>query len=130
VKLQPGTPVRISGWVKLPENVTASTDGVLLYDSAGGEPLAVRMTGATKRWKQFTMYRKVPKSGSINLTVALTGLGKVYFDDLEITPLTAVANAPVGGISQGPSLRSPRDPSVDRPGNTPASGEDAPRMPR
>jgi hypothetical protein len=86
VRLPAGSLVRISAWVQVPQPITASTDGALIYDSAGGEPLAVRFTGATK-WKQYIAYRKVPPSGSINVTLAMTGLGKVYFDDVRIEPL-------------------------------------------
>jgi hypothetical protein len=87
VHLPPGTPVAISAWVRIPEGITASTDGALLYDSIGGEPLAVRLTGATK-WKKYVLYRRVPASGVVNVTMALTGLGTVYFDDVRIEPLT------------------------------------------
>jgi hypothetical protein len=86
VRLQPGRPVRISGWVRIPSALTASVDGALLYDSAGGEPLAVRLTEATP-WKKFTLYRQVPASGTLTVTLALTGLGTVFFDDIRIEPL-------------------------------------------
>jgi hypothetical protein len=96
VRLQPGRPVRISGWVQIPQPITASADGALLFDSAGGEPLAVRLTGPTG-WKKFTLYRQVPESGTINVTLALTGLGTVYFDDVRIEPLVwSGATAPAG----------------------------------
>jgi hypothetical protein len=88
VRLAPGTPVRISAWVRIPAAITASTDGALLYDSAGGEPLAVRLTDKTP-WKKYTLYRRVPENGAINVTLALTGLGTVYFDDVKIEPLSA-----------------------------------------
>jgi hypothetical protein len=87
VKLPPGSLVQISGWVRIPKAITASVDGALLYDSAGGEPFAVRLTDPMP-WKQFTLYRRVPASGQIHVTLALTGLGKVYFDDVRIQPLT------------------------------------------
>lgn len=87
VRLDPGTPVRISGWIRIPKPITASVDGALFYDSAGGEPLAVRLTQPTG-WKKFTLYRKVPASGTVNVTLALTGIGSVYFDDIRIEPLT------------------------------------------
>jgi hypothetical protein len=86
VKLQPGTLVKISGWVRIPEAIQASADGALLFDSIGGEPLAVRLTEPTA-WKKFTLYRRVPSSGDVSVTVALTGIGTVYFDDLRIEPL-------------------------------------------
>jgi hypothetical protein len=81
--------------VRIPNPLTATTDGALFYDSAGGEPLAVRLTGATKKWKQYTLYRRVPASGNIQVTLALMGLGKVYFDDVKIEPLASSDAAPI-----------------------------------
>ncbi len=86
VSLPPGTPVRISAWVRVPEEISGSPDGALLYDSAGGEPLAVRIMLPTV-WRQFILYRNVPESGKINVSLAMTGLGTVYFDDIRIEPL-------------------------------------------
>jgi hypothetical protein len=88
VRLPPGTLVKVSGWLRIPKAITGSADGALLYDSAGGEPLAVRQTAATGiEWKNFTLYRRVPASGAIYVTMALTGLGTVFFDDVKIEPL-------------------------------------------
>jgi hypothetical protein len=100
VRLQPGTLVRISGWVRIPEPIYLSPDGALLYDSIGGEPLAVRLTGKTA-WKKFTLYRRVPASGAVNVTLALTGVGKVFFDDIRIEPLSSTTTA------KGPSAGGP-----------------------
>jgi hypothetical protein len=89
VRLPPGTPVKISAWVRIFKPIKGSTDGALLYDSSGGEPLALRFTEDTRlEWKEYTLYRKVPASGAINVTMALTGLGTVFFDDVKIEPLT------------------------------------------
>jgi hypothetical protein len=91
VQLPPGTLVRISGWVQVSEGaVTASADGALLYDSAGGEALGLRVT-QKMAWRKFTFYRRVPASGSIYVTMALTGFGKVYFDNIHIEPLYPTA---------------------------------------
>lgn len=86
IRLQPETWVRISGWVRIPYPIAASADGVLLFDSACGEGMGLRLTDAT-HWKKFHLYRKVPASGAIWVTAALTGIGTVYFDDLKIEPL-------------------------------------------
>ncbi len=94
VKLPPGSLVQISGLVNIPVPITASPDGALLYDSAGGEPLAIRFFSPTG-WKKFTVYRRVPASGQISVTMALTGVGTAYFDDIRIEPLT-----PPGGVVQ------------------------------
>jgi hypothetical protein len=92
VRLQPRSLVQISGWVCIPRPIQASLDGAMLYDSIGGEPLALRLTEVTA-WKKFTLYRRVPASGTVQLTVALTGLGTVYFDDLRIQPLVVNTEA-------------------------------------
>jgi hypothetical protein len=89
VRLQPGTLVKISAWIKVPVPLNATTDGALFFDSVGGEPLALRLAGATNGWQQFVVYRKVPASGTINVTLALQGLGRVYFDDVRVEPLAA-----------------------------------------
>jgi hypothetical protein len=89
VHLPPGTLVQISGWIRIPGPITATADGALFYDSAGGEPLAVRLTGRTG-WKKFTLYRQVPSSGLLNVTLGLTGIGTVYFDDIRIEPEVAM----------------------------------------
>jgi hypothetical protein len=86
VKLPPGTLVQVSAWVNIPAPITASPDGALIYDSAGGEPLAIRLTNPTP-WKKLTVYRRVPASGSISVTLALTGVGTAYFDDVRVEPM-------------------------------------------
>jgi hypothetical protein len=86
VHLQPGALVQVSGWVRIPQAITASPDGALFYDSAGGEPLAIRLTEPTT-WRKLTLYRRVPDSGTLHVTLALTGIGTVYFDDIRIEPL-------------------------------------------
>jgi hypothetical protein len=96
VRLKPGSLVQISGWVRVPEEIKATADGALMYDSAGGEPLAVRIHEPTP-WRKITFYRRVPPSGEIQVTLALTGLGRVYFDDIRIEPLvTGTATATTG----------------------------------
>ncbi len=91
----PGTVVRISFWAKVPA-VGATADGVVVFDSAGGEPLAVRIqntlipAGATV-WKEYHLYRRVPPTGKIAMTFALTGFGTAFFDDVRIEPLVGGA---------------------------------------
>lgn len=91
VSLAPGSWVRISVWLRIPEPIQASVDGVLFFDSAGGEPLAVRLTHATP-WRKITLFRRVPANGTISVTLALTGIGKVYADDFRIEPLLQAPN--------------------------------------
>ena len=77
VSQPPGTWVRISVWVRIPKQLSGSVDGALLYDSAGGEPLAVRLTEPMP-WKEYVSYRRVPPSGKIHVTLALSALGSPF----------------------------------------------------
>jgi hypothetical protein len=92
VQLPPGTLVRISAWVRIPVGIQGSTDGAMIYDNIGGEPLAVRLTEPTKTngktlgWQRFMVYRRVPASGAVSVTLALSGMGTVYFDDVHVEP--------------------------------------------
>jgi len=106
VQLEPGTLVRISAWVRT-RGIGASADGALLYDSAGGEPLAVRIQH-TKGWRRYSLYRRVPASGQISVTMAMTGLGQVFFDDVRIEPLVPAIAAPTD------PTREPRQQPVPR----------------
>jgi hypothetical protein len=83
VALHPGTMVRLSGWVRIPTPLKATADGLMIYDNAGGEALALRFHHVPQ-WKKFELYRQVPASGQIHLSLALTGIGQAFFDDLAI----------------------------------------------
>ncbi|MDY3554325.1 hypothetical protein R5W24_003445 [Gemmata sp. JC717] len=107
VNLPPGSLVRVSGWVKIPGEISLTSDGAMLYDSAGGEPLAVRVTKTKGKWKQFHLYRRVPASGQISLTLALTGVGVAYFDDVRIEPLHPTAQGAQYGARPGPRGAAP-----------------------
>ena len=78
---------RIHGWVKVPKAVTASLDGLMIFDSLGREPLAERI-GKTEGWKEFTLYRAAPTSGTWSLTIALTGVGDAWIDGLTVETLS------------------------------------------
>ncbi|MFL5328210.1 MAG: hypothetical protein ACJ8C4_04790 [Gemmataceae bacterium] len=87
VRLTPGSLVRISFWVKIPLPLQATADGLVIYDSAAGEALGVRLTAPVPQWKKFTMYRRVPENGEVRVVVALTGLGVAVVDDVRIEPM-------------------------------------------
>jgi len=83
----PGSIVRISFQVKIPLPIQASPDGLVIYDSAAGEALGLRLTASVPQWKKFTLYRRVPANGELRLVAALTGLGVALIDDVRIEPL-------------------------------------------
>jgi len=45
----------------------------LFFDSIGGEQLGVRLINQCA-WQKITLYRKVPESGKVQVTLALRGL--------------------------------------------------------
>ena len=90
----PGSLVQVSFWVKVPYPIQASADGVVIFDSAGGEPLGVRISHQPK-WRQYHLYRRVPPSGKIAMTFALTGIGTVFIDDVKIEAMVG-GTMPIG----------------------------------
>ena len=93
VKLLPGTLVQVTAWLKIPQKIASSVDGLLVFDSVGGEPLGIRLTDAMP-WRRITLYRRVPASGTINVSMVLTGIGRVYIDEVHIEPLVLPATPP------------------------------------
>ena len=83
VQIQAGQMVCIHGWVNVPNEITASSDGLLVVDSLSGEALADRI-GKTKGWRQFALYRVAPQSGPMCVTFALSGIGEAWLDDVAI----------------------------------------------
>jgi hypothetical protein len=84
VPVRRGQLVRVRGWVRVPEPITASPDGLLAYDSLGGPALGARFS-VTHSWQEFAFYRAAPTDGSVSLTLALTGLGEAFLDELSVT---------------------------------------------
>jgi len=81
-----GQLVCVHGWVNVPDAITGSVDGLMIYDNQGGEALADRI-GVSKVWRQFVLYRIVTQPGGVNVTFALTGLGTAFIDDVGIEVL-------------------------------------------
>jgi hypothetical protein len=85
IEFEAGTWVRISGSVYVPLAIAGSLDGLMVLDSYGGEALAERV-GESSAWKPFTLFRAAPRSGPLTVTIALTGYGEAWVDDLAIEP--------------------------------------------
>lgn len=98
--------VRIRGYVRTSAAISASHDGVMVFDSLGGQALATRIKAA-ETWRQFTLYRVAPTDANVTVTFALTGIGEAWIDDVDITVL---------------NLPQPRVP----PSSQPSFGDDAP----
>ena len=88
IEVTPGTLVQIRGWVRIEKQITGSQDGLLVFDNHGGRTLAMRMQ-AKPDWQEFVLYRAVGDTGQVNVTLALTGYGKVCVDDVAIEAVVA-----------------------------------------
>ena len=134
VNIEAGTMIAIAGKVKINSPIVGSVDGLMVFDSIGGEALSERI-GETKGWKDFVLYRVVPTSGPITVSFALTGLGDVYIDEVTIRPLQrggVMPGGPVPGVASpgvaAPSVTSPlglppgTQPTLPPPGTPQAFG--------
>ena len=79
--VQIGSLVCIQGWIKIPEDLKGSVDGVEIYDDQGGQTLALRFKRAVD-WKHFAFYRRASSSGQMRIRFAFSGIGTVYLDDV------------------------------------------------
>lgn len=91
INVHSGQLVHISGRVKV--IATAGTpDGVMFYDSLGGPERGLRWQQRTD-WQYFDLIREVTFTGPMSLTLRLTGLGDVYFDEVRVIAVTPAGNA-------------------------------------
>jgi hypothetical protein len=83
IPLRAGQIVRIQGWAWVPAPVTATADGLLIFDSLAGPSMAKRIA-QTSGWQQFTLYRAATTTGPMSVTIALAGIGDAWVDDLTL----------------------------------------------
>ncbi|MFN0054041.1 MAG: hypothetical protein ACKV0T_17820 [Planctomycetales bacterium] len=107
VTVYEGQLVYTSGWVKVAAPSLRNLDGVMLYDSIGGPATALRWRSRTE-WQKFELVREVTKTGPFTLTLTLSGLGEVFFDDFQIIPIAT------GGTPESSPDKPPTRPG--RPG--------------
>lgn len=111
VPVEPGQLLRIRGWVDVPTPITGSVDGLMVFDSLGGQALALRF-GETKGWREFVLYRVAPRQEELRVTFALTGMGEARIDDVAVEVLRPLS-APAGSVPPQPwQLPSPATPTA------------------
>jgi hypothetical protein len=105
IAVRMGEMICVNGWIRIPKPLEATVDGLMIFDSLGGEGLALRFTQTEGNWKQFVFYRNVPADGNYYVFFALNGLGEVHLDDIQVAPVL-VGQAPET-LSPTPSQPAP-----------------------
>jgi hypothetical protein len=101
VPVRTGQILRIHGWARVPSPIQGSMDGLVIYDSLAGMDLAERIH-ETNDWREFTLYRAAPHDGSVTITLALTGIGEAWLDDVTVNLLEPAASQAQSSSSGGP----------------------------
>lgn len=104
VTVYKGQLVYISGWVKVAAPSVGNLDGAIFYDSLLGPGTALHWSKKAD-WKKFELVREVPETTELTLTMAVSGMGDIRFDDLQIIPLD-VDPGSSGGVNGSPASRT------------------------
>ena len=79
VAVRRGQLIRIHGWVRVPRPITASPDGLQVFDSFGGPALAERIR-TTDGWREFVLYRAAPRDGQLLGDLRLDRFGRAWLE--------------------------------------------------
>lgn len=79
----PGGWVVISMWVRIPEEIRGSIDGLIIADSYGGLPMGVRLRKTTG-WQRVELHRRVPNNRSLEVLITLSGYGVAFVDEMTV----------------------------------------------
>jgi hypothetical protein len=82
-----GQVARFHGFVRVPQPIGGIDGSLLVYDNLAGASLAENIVHSPA-WREFTLYRAVPRDGEVFLTFALAGLGEALIDDVTIELVT------------------------------------------
>lgn len=110
VTVYKGQLVHVTGWVKVAAPSLRNLEGAILYDNLGGPTTALRWRTKAD-WQPFDFVREARETGDFTLTMALTGLGEICFDDLKIIALETQSGAQTAGEKPGGS--TPRGGAFD-----------------
>jgi len=103
--IEMGEMICVHGWIRIPQPLESTVDGLMIFDSLGGESLALRFTETGGEWREFTFYRIVPEDGNYYVTFALKGFGEVHIDDITVASVQFHMPSPTQPTS--PSPQSP-----------------------
>jgi len=103
VPIRMGEMICVNGWIRIPQPLESTVDGLMIFDSLGGEELALRFLQTAGEWREFAFYRIVPEDGNYYVFFALNGFGEVHLDDIRVSAVKfEVPPAPVQPSPPGP----------------------------
>lgn len=82
-----GQVARLHGFVRVPQVLRGVYAGLLIYDNFAGPTLADSIAHAPE-WREFTLYRAIPRDGELSFTFGLAGIGEAFIDDVTIELVT------------------------------------------
>ena len=80
-----GEMICVNGWIRIPQPLESTVDGLMIFDSIGGEELALRFLHTAGEWREFAFYRNVPADANYYVFIALGGFGEVHLDDIRVS---------------------------------------------
>ncbi|MCG8449520.1 MAG: hypothetical protein MI725_08075 [Pirellulales bacterium] len=83
ISAKAGELVEITGFVRVPDALLGSVDGLQIIDSLGGAEMALRVPLA-RSWQPFRVLRAATADTEVTVTLALTGFGVAQVDDLQV----------------------------------------------
>ena len=103
-----GELICVQGWIRIPQPLESTVDGLMIFDSLGGQELALRFLHTSGEWREFAFYRNVPTDSAYYVSFALNGIGEVHLDDVHVSAVQFDVPVPI----------QPSEPS-SQPGPTP-----------
>jgi len=90
-----GEMICVNGWIRIPQPLESTVDGLMIFDSLGGEELALRFRHTSGEWHEFAFYRNVPADSNYYVFFALNGFGEVHLDDLRVAAVQFDVQGPI-----------------------------------
>ena len=87
VDVRMGEMICVNGWVRIPKKIESTVDGLMIFDSLGGESLALRFLETKGVWREFAFYRIASSDGKYCVFFGLNGFGEAHIDDVKIFPI-------------------------------------------
>jgi hypothetical protein len=97
-----GEMICVNGWIRIPQPLESTVDGLMIFDSLGGEELALRFVQTAGEWREFVFYRIAPENSDYFVFFALNGFGEVHLDDIRVSAVQFDAQQPVPSVQPLP----------------------------